>query len=190
MPKPGRPPKDTANKRDTRLSVRISAKLRGMLEDARREPEGERSLSDEVSLRLWESFTADEKIAQRFGGPETAALLQIIAGQIGAVQIGTGGENWLADRFTFDQVKTMITVLLDGLKPSGKPGVMPAALRRWHPSMRSNAKTAGKRAAMRALEMLEAATHEEVPSELPPRLYFRAAQLLKKSSTQTKGGRK
>jgi hypothetical protein len=179
MPKPGRPPKEEGTKRDTRLSVRISSKLRDVLEAARHDPEHERSLSDEVALRLWESFTADERIEKRFAGTDTALLLQILAEQIRAIEVGLGGEHhWLDHPFVFDQVRKMIGVLLDRFTPSGQRSALPEAVRVRHPSLRKHAKNIGLRAALDALGLLEAATREGVPNELPPTLYIRAAPLL------------
>ena len=89
----GRPPKDAASKKGTHVSIRMSTKLREALDTARREPEGERSLSEEIELRLWQSLTVDRKIEARFGGPGTARLLQIIAERIMAVEVRLGGEH-------------------------------------------------------------------------------------------------
>jgi hypothetical protein len=112
MTKAGRPPKDPANRRDTRLSVRISTALRNKLKEA-----SERSLSEEVELRLRDSFEMDKEIEKRFGGWATARLLEIIADRIVSIETSTGGTKepggparlrWFSDRFTYDQVRSMI----------------------------------------------------------------------------------
>jgi hypothetical protein len=177
--KAGRPPKDKGSKRTAHLSVRISAMLRGQLEAARHHDEIERSLSDEVAMRLSESFTADQHIEKRFGGADTALLLQILAEKIRAIEVGAGGEHhWLDHRFVFDQVRTMIKILLDRLAPPGRPGAMPEVVRAWHPTLRKHARDLGRWHAQNALSLLDAAGKEGVPHELPPGLYFRAAVLL------------
>jgi hypothetical protein len=69
----------------------------------------------------------------------------------------------------------MIKVLLDRLTPPGQPSVMPEAVQARHPSLRQHARSMGRRHALDALSLLDAAEKEGVPSELPPRLFFKAA---------------
>ena len=67
----GRPRKDEDSRKSAHLSIRISAKVRAALDEARRQPEGKRSLSQEIELRLLQSFEMDEQIKKRFGGNHT-----------------------------------------------------------------------------------------------------------------------
>jgi hypothetical protein len=153
----------------------MHATLRDMLEGARHHEEGERSVSEEVELRLWESFTADDTIEKRYGGKETARLLRIIAGRIKAIEVNAAAERcWLDDPFIFHQVRTMIDVILEHLRPRGRR-VVPRLVRRRHPSLIKAANDMGRHQAQFALTMLEAATEEETPSELPPVPFIRAA---------------
>jgi hypothetical protein len=150
----GRPPKDAASKKGTHVSIRMSTKLREALDTARRQPEDERSLSEEIELRLWASLTADKDIEMRFGGKATARLLQIIAERIMAIEIDAGGEHkWLDDRFVYEHVCTMIDVILDHLKPRGRR-TMPKVLMRRHPTLLKEVENIGRHNALRALAML------------------------------------
>ena len=158
----GRPPKDPASKKSAHLSIRMSAKLRGLLQaEAIRHPEEERSLSQEIELRLWQSFTADENIEKRFGGLATARLLSQIANAIAWIEIRCGGENhWLDDRFVYDHVRTMINIMLDHVRPPGRR-VVPKLLRR----LKAQDENIGRQEAVRALAMVKAATNEPMPNE-------------------------
>lgn len=194
--KMGRPPKADADKRTAHLSVRVSAKLRDMLETERRS--AGHSLSNEVSMRLWTSFTATAELEKRFGGAANWTLFQILAERISSIEVAAGGEDrWLDHPFAYQQVRAMIDVVLDAFRPPGNPKVLPKAVRARHPSLIAQARGSGREAARQALDLLEAASREEVPAELPPELYFRAALPLgrrlgrrgKRSANATKGER-
>jgi len=61
MPKKaGRPYKDEDLRKSAHLSIRLSAKLRDLLQsEANSHPEG-RTFSQEISIRLWESFPKEK----------------------------------------------------------------------------------------------------------------------------------
>jgi hypothetical protein len=184
MRKAGRPRKAEDRRKSAHLSIRISAKLRDRLEEARVRPDGEVSLSEEVELRLSESFERDKNIEKRFGGPATAGLLEIVADRIRSIEISTGGIDepegtsklrWFDDRFTYDQVRSMIDVVLDHFKPAGRRTI-PKAMR-WHPSLKREVENLGRHSALLALASFEAAPSKE--SEVQA-MYRKAALQLKR----------
>jgi hypothetical protein len=171
----GRPPKDPASKKGAHVSIRMSAKLREALDNVRCQPDGGGSLSEEIELRLWQSLTIDKKIEARFGGPATAALLQIIAERIMAIETETGGEEkWLDHPFVFGQARVMIDLILDHLQPPGRR-TLPKVMRRRHPALLKEVQNIGRHHAMRALTMLEAVMTEPKPSYMAPTEYYKAA---------------
>jgi hypothetical protein len=188
MPKKaGRPPKDAANRRDTRLSVRISTALRNKLETARLE-EDERSLSEEVEIRLSGSFDMDKTISELFGGKETSLILQILAEQIDAIEALVGGRSdipydparprlgpaklrWFKDPFVYDQVRLMLDTVLQHFKPAGRR-VIPKHLLPY-PAAKREVENMGKHFAILALAQIEAARDQG--SEVEVRVQYRRA---------------
>lgn len=168
--KAGRPPKDAANRRDTRLSVRISTALRNRLEHARLE-DGERSLSEEVELRLRESFETNKQIEERFGGKGTSRILQIVADRIGSIETSTE-LRWFDDRYTYDQVKAMVDVIFAHFKPAGRRTI-PKPMQ-WHLSLKKDVENLGRHVALLALATLESARDHPKESDLPAQ-YGKAA---------------
>jgi hypothetical protein len=175
----GRPSKDEGSKKSAHLSIRISAKLRDLLEKARRRSGGEVSLSEEVELRLIASFQADKEVEERFGGYPTAGLLAIVAKCIRAIEIRCDGDHWLDNAFVFGQARQMLNVLLDHFRPRGKR-VIP----KLHPSLGKYAKEIGPYEARRALALLEQAKNasrqeiENIPVELRPVEYLQVKNVL------------
>jgi hypothetical protein len=173
--KAGRPPKDEGSKKNAHLSVRISSKLRDLLEEARRRSDGEVSLSDEVELRLRESFERDSEIEKRFGGRPTARLLEVLAEHVRSIETSTGGADgelrWFNDRFTYDQVRSMIEVVLDHFKPDGRR-MIPKAMRA-HPSLKNEVENLGKHNALLALASMQAGPSSKASGV--PALYRKAA---------------
>jgi hypothetical protein len=172
--KAGRPPKAEGDKKSAHLSIRVSARLRDELEAARRRPDGEVSLSEQVEQMLWSALTAEADVEKRLGGPTTSALLSIIADGVAHVETFAGGEHWLDNRYTFEQVRVMIDTVLDHLKPRGRR-VLPESIRKRHPLLKADAKIIGQKTALHLLTLLDAGGNrrEEVPTELPPpRHYF------------------
>jgi hypothetical protein len=181
MPKPGRPPK-TANKRDTRLSVRISTALRNKLEEAQREANeeaqrdvnGERSLSEEVEIRLRQSFETETEIEKRFGGVGTSRLLEIVADRIASIEMSSGGLHWFDDPYVYGQVRAMLEIVLDHFKPGGRRTI-PKPMR-LHPSLKGEAENLGRHNALLALACLESAKNDPKRNESDvPVLYNKAA---------------
>jgi hypothetical protein len=172
--KVGRPP--SANgKKGERLNLRVSSKLRDLLEEARRRSDGEVSLSEEVELRLRESFERDSEIEKRFGGPTTARLLEVLADRVRSIEASTGGADgelrWFEDRFTYDQVRSMIEVVLDHFKPDGRRTIPKAMLA--HPSLKNEVENLGKHNALLALVSLQAGPFSNESGV--PALYRKAA---------------
>lgn len=170
----GRPKLKDEEKRSEPVGIRLTKQLRTLLEESQQQT-GAKSLSQEIEVRLWQSFTADSNIEKRFGGFATARLLEIIANRIGAIEVTAGGEHrWLDDRFTYDQVRTMIGIVLDHLKPRGRR-TMPKLWRQLHPSLRRDFENMGQRHALEILAMLAIAMKEPMPDEMPPIAIYRAA---------------
>ena len=152
MARIGRPPKDEGSRKSAHLSIRISAQLRDALEADRRGLQGDPSLSEVVALRLQESFQTEETVDNLFGGRETRRILQIVAERIKSIEIGTG-ERWFSDPFTYDQVKTLIDVIFQHFRPTGRRAI-PKPMR-WHPSLRKDVENLGRHTALLTLAYLE-----------------------------------
>jgi hypothetical protein len=193
MTKMGRPPKDESSKKTAHLSVRISTSLRNRLEQARLE-EGGRSLSEEVEIRLRESFEINKSIDDLFGGKETRRILQIIAEQIEAIEGATGERiydpekprnparpRWFKDPFVYGQVRLMIDTIFQYLKPAGRRVIPKHVL--LHPSLKKEAENMGKHHAVQALARIQAARDQGRETDQPIQ-YRRAARVL---GSQLKG---
>ena len=144
----GRPPKDSSDRKDTQISVRISSALRGQLEEARRDTDVERSLSQEIELRLRQSFEQDQKIEEQFHGKTNYWLLKNIADGMRYINQQSQTE-WFSDRWTFDQVKSLVVTMFDFFKPKGRsklPVHFPAGF---------DYSKLGREQAMRSLMMIE-----------------------------------
>src|SRR6185437_12266556 len=106
MAKMGRPRK-VDGKKDAQLSVRIATSLRDQLEAARRATESDRTLSQEVEMRLRQSFDIDGEIKKRFGSASAYGLLRMMAHGIEIVQwncnASSGAEEkpWIDDPVVF-----------------------------------------------------------------------------------------
>jgi hypothetical protein len=177
----GRPRLKKKDRKSEPVGVRLTKELRDRLEDARRQGDAERSLTAEIELRLRESFEREKEIERRFGGPATARLLEIVADRIKSIEISTGGTGepggtpklrWFEDRFTYDQVRSMIDVVLDHFRPPGRRTI-PKAMR-WHPSLKKDVENLGRHSALLALACLESAASFSKESDVPA-LYDRAA---------------
>jgi hypothetical protein len=113
--KRGRPPKSEADKKGVQLSIRMSTRLREELEQARRKNAA--SLNEEIGQRLELSF----ELSKRFGSPGTYSFCRLVAEGIQLIEhnCSRGEETWLRNRFIFDQVTSLIDVMLDHFKPKG-----------------------------------------------------------------------
>ena len=116
-------PKLTDETRRQALSVRLLPDLYAKLVQAG-EASG-RSLSQEIEerLRLSMEFEAERKrLYEALGGAENAAVFQLIAELIKAVEASVFGEGpgtWLSDPWTQTQVVHGIKALLEKLQPPG-----------------------------------------------------------------------
>jgi hypothetical protein len=123
MPRPrGRPPMKESERRSQRMAIRFTKSLRKQLEQSSRR--NGTTLTEEIEGRLRRSFDLDQGISKKFGTDGVYALLRLISEGIPDVEQACKGNNgeprhWLEDRFTFDQVASMIRHLLKGLRPDG-----------------------------------------------------------------------
>ncbi len=123
---PGRPPLKAEERRSEPVGIRLTKATRDKLEKARRGPEGDKTLSQEIEQRLRRSFELDEELTKRFGSPGTYALFRMMANGIALVEANcvrgdeTRERSWLHNRFVFDQVKALINVMLNRFKPEGR----------------------------------------------------------------------
>jgi hypothetical protein len=170
----GRPPKDAASKKSAHLSIRISERLRRLLEDERRQPEGELSLSQLIEDRLLESFEIDKTFDELFGGRNTRLILQILAQRIASIEISTQS-SWLDDVYTHSQIRALIGVVLDHLRPVGRRTI-PKSMR-WHTSLKKDVQNLGRHNALLALAAIESARDYPSQSDVP-RKYRKAARHL------------
>jgi hypothetical protein len=122
----GRPPKSDDARKSAQLSIRITAELRDKLEKAAKENDPFRSISQEIEARLRLSFAELGKAEERFGGPRTYWVFQLIADQIKYLEQVSETSFW-KDPFTFDQVKRFIDTVFKALRPRG-PSVIPKNL--------------------------------------------------------------
>jgi hypothetical protein len=120
----GRPPLKAEERRSEPVGIRLTKAIRDQLEKARHSPEGDKTLGQEIELRLRQSFSLEEDIRERFGGRGTYWILQLIAEAIGLIEKNCLGDppqgHWFDDPYTFDQVTSMIDAMLGYLKPRGK----------------------------------------------------------------------
>ena len=119
MAKRGRPPK--ANPRSVALGIRITPELRERLDAARRE-EVERSLNQEIELRLLHSFESEQRIEERFHGLRIYSLMRFIADEIEFLEKITRRSCW-EDVALYEQVVLSINTVMEFLKPKGRKSV-------------------------------------------------------------------
>ncbi len=101
-----------------RLSVRMTPWLKDRLETEARAHK--RSLTQELESRLRTTFEEDDSIRREFAGDrETLGLLRLIGQTVDMVQAETG-QTWIADRYTFDQVRRAVPAVLDSFRPAGE----------------------------------------------------------------------
>jgi hypothetical protein len=118
MAQRGRPPKDEASRKSEPVSIRLTPDLRARLEAERRDADPERTLSQEIELRIRESFDFDKTKQQLLGGNDHYWLMRLLAEQIASIEFQTA-HYFLDDKFTFDQVKTAIITVVDHFDPPG-----------------------------------------------------------------------
>jgi hypothetical protein len=118
MAKRGRPLKDEAGRKSEPVSIRLTPELRTRLEAERMSADPERTLSQEIDLRIRESFDLDLSIKKTLGGADYYWLLRLVAQETVFIEHQTS-RRFVEDRFTFDQVKAAINTILDHFKPPG-----------------------------------------------------------------------
>jgi hypothetical protein len=153
MAKRGRPLKDEASRKSEPVSIRLTPELRARLEEERKSADPERTLSQEIDMRIRESFDLDRSIKKMLGGVDYYWLLRLVAQEIVFIEHQTG-RRFVEDRFTFDQVKAMINTILDHFK---RPGVSSPPERLTALLDERAITLLGKRAAVSALAQLELA---------------------------------
>jgi hypothetical protein len=115
------------------LSTQIDAETRSALEAAA--IKSGRKISGEVAFRLRRSFEEDEKIAERFGGPEVYAILRLVAAaMISAAETAywhahekpARGERpfprpeiWLTDSDAYAEMVAAVVKVLEVFRPPG-----------------------------------------------------------------------
>jgi hypothetical protein len=153
MAKRGRPLKDEASRKSEPVSIRLTPELRTYLEAERMSVDPERTLSQEIELRIKESFDFDKSIKHLFGGADLYWLLRLVAEEIVLIEHWTG-RDFLTDRFTFDQAKDAVDTIFDHFK---SPGVSSPPERLTILLDERMIKTLGKRSALLELAQLELA---------------------------------
>jgi len=112
----GRPPKDPEARKSAPIGIRLPPDLRHRLDDERKKAEPERSISQEIELRLRQSLEQP----RRFRDKRIYDLaLMIEEGIVDYIQPATRQNCW-KDPYTFDQVKKLIDEFLKFLRPEGK----------------------------------------------------------------------
>jgi hypothetical protein len=170
----GRPRLREEERRSQPVGIRLTKALRDKLETERRQLEGEPSLSRLIEDRLRESFELGKSIDELFGGKKTRQILQIVAERIAGIEISTQ-LGWLDDRYTFDQVKSMIGIVLEHLRPAGRRAI-PKPMR-WHASLRKDVENLGRHSALLALACIESARDHPRESDVPFQYRKAALQL-------------
>lgn len=114
--KRGRPPKGEVTDKRATLSTRITSELREALDIACRK--NDRSLSQEIELRLLRSFDRDASIEEMYGSRENYALVRMIIMAMNTVEAVTG-RSWKKDPYTFVQCKKAILGVVRPFRPDG-----------------------------------------------------------------------
>jgi hypothetical protein len=129
MAKRGRPPRGEFAEKRSNFNTRITDQLRQRLDQAAKE--NDRSLSQEIEMRLVRSFSGedDPRISSFGKQPSTYAIFRLAAEAVKDVEAWTGGY-WLNDRFTFELAVAAISAVLTSFTPEGDvspPDTFPTA---------------------------------------------------------------
>jgi|SRR5215472_494274 len=117
MAKRGRPPRGEFSGKTRNINTRITDELRQRLEQAKKE--NDRSLSQEIEMRLTRSFDQEkDRTITVFGAAPTYILFRIAAETVKMVEQWTG-EPWLRDRFTFEIAAAAISSVVTSFAPTG-----------------------------------------------------------------------
>jgi len=110
---------DYAGKAKT-INTRVTPELRDCLEMAAKK--SGRSLSQEIELRLRQTFGEEEKLADRFGSHRTARVFQVIAHVLNAMRNpGNPNAEWLDDPNAFQLGMEAIYHVLYAIRPKEAP---------------------------------------------------------------------
>jgi hypothetical protein len=115
----GRPRKSEQKGKTAVIGARITPVLRAEIDQAAKA--NGRSLSDEIEDRLRRSLNLDadrEKLFSKFGDKPTYAMCRLLAEIMREVS-NSAGRKWLADPWTYDQVRAGIAAILSDLRPTG-----------------------------------------------------------------------
>ena len=115
--KRGRPPQGPYSDKQKVISTRVTGDIRKALEDERKRTG--RSLSQEIEMRLRQSFDHSLRVEETFGGPVNYGLFRLISTAMGFVEQGTG-KSWHEDAYTHAQFKQVVLTVLKTLRPKGK----------------------------------------------------------------------
>ena len=154
MAKRGRPLKPEASRKSKPVSIRLTSELHACLEAERTSGDSPRTLSQEIELRIRESFDFDKSTRKLLGGNDYHYwLLRIIAQEIAFLEHQTR-RRFVKDRYTFDQVRLAINTILDRLKPAGRAAAPEHLTKTFSRAVVSEF---GKRSALLALAPIELA---------------------------------
>ena len=136
----GRPPLPPEKRKRASMGFRPTSDQRKMLEDAA--AMSGLSMTQEIERRLERSFAIEtrakdiavgvtsgvlEACHDAFGGKGRYHIFQMIAGVVADVEEATE-EHWLADRNTFDEAKTAILSVIEGIGPKAPARISGSAL--------------------------------------------------------------
>ena len=154
----GRRPAGPYSDKRAVITTRITEELRKALEAAR-ERSGQ-SLSQEIEIRLRNSFNLEKQAAQAFGSQENFAFARLLIEGVAAcegITQGVGPGRWYDNPFATEAAARVAAKLLLAFRPDG-PAEPPAHLR-WTPDVESFADSV----ALGILEQLINAKEAPVP---------------------------
>jgi hypothetical protein len=142
----GRPALSDDQRKSEAVGVHLTKAIKAKLDEARKRPDGEISISEEIERRVRQSFELDQRIRDRFGGAGTFSLLRIVVEGITSIERRTK-HRWFEDLYTFDQVKLMFNTVYEHFRPAHGASQ----------ELIEDQKNFGRRVALYLLSMLEAA---------------------------------
>jgi hypothetical protein len=114
--KRGRPPTGAISGKAAVFTTRIRPDLRAKLDEAAKK--SGHSLSQEVEIRLSDSFTEEGRMEDVFGSPENYYLMRIVAASMQDTRIPYNkSSNWRTDPDLFDAVVRVVNNVLEALRP-------------------------------------------------------------------------
>jgi hypothetical protein len=113
----GRPRKPESARKSEPVSIRLTPELRARLEEERTKANPAQTLSQEIEMRLRESFDFDRSMQKLLGGHDYHYwLLRVIAEVIVSIEYDCKRQ-FVNDRYTFDHVKYAVDTILDRFEP-------------------------------------------------------------------------